>query len=96
MLNFINRGIEKIKCFFVFNKEQSEKCRKCSIVKRGGITPAIVFTQRDINHEDCDSKCGVDNILVFIVVRLIVVVLVGYIFYRYGAIALEVISHYFK
>lgn len=96
MLNFINRGIKKIKSFFVFNKEQSEKCRKCSIVKRGGITPAIVFTKRNINHEDCDSKCGVDNIVVFVAVRITIVVLVGYIFYRCGAIALEVIDHYFK
>jgi hypothetical protein len=96
MLNFINRGIEKIKSFFVFNKEQSEKCRKCSIVKHGGVSPAIVFTQRNINHEDCDSNCGVDNKLVFISVRLIIVVLVGYIIYRYGAIALDVISYYFK
>ncbi len=96
MLNFINRGIEKIKSFFIKHKEQSEKCRKCSIVKHGGISPAIVFTQRNINHEDCNSNCGVDNVFVFVAVRLIIVVLVGYIFYRYGVIALEAIGNYFK
>ena len=96
MIKLINRGFRKLSEFFKGNKELSDKCRKCKVVKPGGISPAIVFTQRNINHEDCDSKCGVDNIVVFVAVRITIVVLVGYIFYRYGAIALEVIGHYFK
>ena len=48
MLNFINRGIEKIKSFFVFNKQQSEKCRKCSIVKRG-VYHLPLFSLREIS-----------------------------------------------
>lgn len=96
MLNFINRGIEKIKCFFVFNKEQSEKCRKCSVVKRGGITPAIIYTKNNINHDDCDTNCGMDHKFTFIIFRLILIVLVFYILYRYGIIAIEGIRHYFS
>lgn len=96
MFDFINRGIEKIKAFFKTNEKQSEKCRKCSVVKRGGLTPAIVFTERNINHEECNSNCGMDNKFIFIITRLLFVILVGYLVYRYGAIALDVIGYYFK
>lgn len=96
MLNFINRGIEKIKTFFEATDKKSEKCRKCSVIKSDGLSPAIIFSERSINHEECDSNCSVDNKFMFIMIRLIIVFLIGYIVYRYGVIALDVISYYFK
>ena len=43
MIKLINRGFRKLSEFFKGNKELSDKCRKCKVVKPGGISPAIVL-----------------------------------------------------
>ena len=87
MIKLISRGFRKLSEFFIGNKELSDKCCKCKVVKPGGISPAIVFTERNISHEDCDDNCGIDNKAAFVAARVVIIVLVAYLIYRYGAIA---------
>ena len=56
--------------------------------------PAIVFTERNISHEDCDDNCGVDNKAVFIAARIAIIVLVIYLIIRYSAILYHAFKFY--
>jgi hypothetical protein len=94
MIKLINRGFRKLSEFFKGNKELSDKCRKCKVIKPGGISPAIVFTERNISHEDCDDNCGVDNKAVFIAARIAIIVLVIYLIIRYSAILYHAFKFY--
>lgn len=96
MIKLVNRGLRKLSDFFTSRKLQSEKCRQCSVIKPGGLSPAIVFSERNIDHDECNIGCGIDRKFTFIIFRLILIGLVLYIIYRYGIIATEFAKYYFS
>lgn len=53
---------------------QKKKCDKCRLIKGGILTPAIMFTSQDIDHDKCDHNCANNNRPNIFISRLAVLV----------------------
>lgn len=57
-----------------------KRCDKCTTIKNGILSPAIMYTTQDIDHDECDFSCANDrkpNIFISRVAVLIGIGLLG-------------------
>lgn len=65
---------------------KEKKCDKCTTVKSGMLTPAIMYSTKDIDHDDCHSNCANDrkpNIFVSRIAIALVVLYIGLLVWHF-------------